>query len=191
MIVIGASWGGVKAIQTVLQGLPKGFPTPLAVVLHRHKDDVGLLRPALQRHCAIPVREVVDKEPIQPRHVFVAPADYHLLVEPTYFSLSTDEPVRCARPSIDVLFESAADTFGAAVIGVVLTGSSDDGARGAAQIQRRGGTVIVQDPATAESPIMPMAALTATGTNHVLPLDQIASLLVQLAMTKPTTTTKP
>jgi two-component system chemotaxis response regulator CheB len=180
MIVIGASSGGLKAVQILLEGLPRTFPTPLAVVLHRHKEADDLLQPALQKHSALPVTEVLDKETIQPGHVYIAPADYHLLVEPTHFSLSTDDLVLYARPSIDVLFESAAYVFGEMVIGVILTGASQDGARGAAEIQRRGGTVIVQDPATAESPMMPAAALAATRTRLVQPLNQIAATLIQV-----------
>ncbi len=180
MIVIGASRGGLKAVQTLLEGLPANFPLPLAMVLHRQKEADDLLQPALQKHSLLPVSEVLDKEIIQPGHVYIAPADYHLLVEKTYFSLSTDEPVLYARPSIDVLFESAADVFGESVIGVVLTGASQDGAHGAVQIQRRGGTVIVQDPTTAESSIMPAAALSATKTLYVKPLEKIAPLLLQI-----------
>jgi two-component system chemotaxis response regulator CheB len=127
------------------------------------------------------VVEVSDKESIQPGRIFLAPANYHLLVETNYFSLSTDEPVLYARPSIDVLFESAADVFGDKVIGVVLTGSNEDGARGALKIQQRGGRVIVQDPTDAESPAMPTAALTATQTHLVRPLVQISPMLIQLA----------
>ena len=179
MIVIGASRGGLKALQALLGGLPGTFQMPLAVVLHRLGEADDLLQPALQKHSSLPVTEVLDKETIQCGHVYIAPADYHLLVEPTYFCLSTDDPVLYARPSIDVLFESAADVFGKMVIGVILTGASQDGARGAAEIQRRGGTVIVQDPATAESPTMPAAALAATRTLLVQPLNQIATTLIQ------------
>lgn len=186
MIVIGASLGGSKALQTVLRGLPDTFPLPVAIVLHRHKDTEDLLSPFLQQASALRVDEAMDKEPIQPGRVYVAPADYHLLAEPKgYFSLSTDEPVHCARPSIDVLFESAADAFGPRVIGVVLTGSSSDGARGAAQIVSHGGRIVVQDPATAESPVMPLAVLKSTGTPHVRQLDQMANLLIELAQTTP------
>jgi two-component system chemotaxis response regulator CheB len=180
MIVIGASSGGLKAMQTLLGGLPKAFPWPVAVVLHRHRETDDLLQVVLQRHSALPLIEAVDKELIRPGHVYIAPADYHLLVEPAQFSLSTDEPVFYARPSIDVLFESAADVYGQMTVGIILTGASQDGAQGAAEIQRRGGVVIVQDPATAENPTMPVAALTATGTRFVLPLDQIAATLVRI-----------
>jgi two-component system chemotaxis response regulator CheB len=181
MIVIGASSGGLRAMQTLLGGLPKTFPLPVAVVLHRHRDAEDILQLVLQRSSALPLIEVTDKELIRPGQVYIAPADYHLLVEPNYFSLSTDEPVLYARPSIDVLFESAADIFGRMAVGVVLTGASQDGARGAAEIQKQGGTVIVQDPATAESPLMPAAALAATRTNFVRPVEQIAATLIQIA----------
>jgi two-component system chemotaxis response regulator CheB len=179
MIVLGASSGGFKALQSILRALPKTFPLPLGVVLHRHKESDNLLEISLQRECALPVMEVVDKVAIQAGRVYVAPPDYHLLAEATHFSLSTDELVQYARPSIDVLFESAAQVFGKNVIGVVLTGASQDGARGAAEIVKHGGKVIVQDPATAECPTMPGAALASTRTSFVLPLDQIAAALIR------------
>src|SRR5258708_3309074 len=113
MIAIGASRGGLKAVQAILRQLPPDFPMPVAIVLHRYREIDDLIVAALQKHSLLPVTEVVDKEPIQPGHVFLAPANYHLLAEPTYFGLSTDEPVQFARPSIDVLFESAAEAFGA------------------------------------------------------------------------------
>jgi len=180
MIAIGGSLGSFKALRTLLSGLPSSFPAPVAVVLHRHKDTEDLLCESLQSCSPLPVVDVMDKEPIENGHVYVSPPDYHLLVDRTHFSLCTDEPVNYARPSIDVLFESAADAFGPALIGVVLTGANQDGARGAARIQYRGGIVVVQDPATAESPAMPAAAIAATHTPYVQPLDRIAALLVQL-----------
>jgi len=184
MIVIGASRGGFMALKVLLGALPPSFPMPLAVVLHRQRESEDELALLLQQGCRLPVAEAVDKEPIQPGRVYIAPADYHLLVEPANFSLSTDEPIQFARPSIDVLFESAADVFGPGVIGVVLTGSSPDGAAGAARISRHGGQVVVQEPATAESPAMPLAAWKSTQTVHVRPLDQIAPLLMQLTEAK-------
>jgi two-component system chemotaxis response regulator CheB len=181
MIVIGTSSGGLKAMKTLLGGLPADFPLPVAVVFHRHKEADDSLQPALQRCTKLPLSEAMDKEAIEPGHIYIAPADYHLLVEPATFSLSIDEHVLYARPSIDVLFESAADVFGERAIAVVLTGASQDGARGAASIEQRGGRVIVQDPATAEYPTMPGAALAATKKHLVKPLGQIAATLVQLA----------
>ena len=184
MIVIGASLGGLQALQTILRGLPPTFPWPAAVVLHRDKEPDSSLCELLQRSSALPVVEVLDKQPIQPGTIYLAPADYHLLVEPGHFCLSTDDPVCCARPSIDVLFESAADVYGPSLIGVVLTGGSRDGAGGAARIQREGGIVLVQDPATAQNAVMPAAAIDATKTSFVLPLSQLGGRLIQLAQSK-------
>jgi two-component system chemotaxis response regulator CheB len=181
MIVIGASLGGVRALSLVLGKLsPKHFPLPVAVVLHRGKDTGPALLDALVRGSPLPVREALDKEPLMAGTVFLAPPDYHLLIEPTHFCLSVDEPVLFARPSIDVLFESAADAFGRSVIGVILTGASQDGARGAARIKMRGGRLIVQDPETAEGEIMPRAALQATEADYILPPERIGVLLAEL-----------
>jgi two-component system chemotaxis response regulator CheB len=180
MIVIGASSGGFKALHTILTALPPVFSAPIAVVLHRHKDSDNLLETSLQRDCPLPVMEVVDKLEIRPGRIYIAPPDYHLLVEAGTFSLSTDEPVNFARPSIDVLFESAAQVFGTKTIGVILSGASRDGADGAAEIIKYGGKIIVQDPTTAEHATMPAAALAATGTNLVQALPEIAKTLIRL-----------
>jgi len=180
MIVVGASMGGLRALITVLGGMPRTFSIPLAVVLHRHKDSDGMLLELLQRNQPLPALEPVDKEPILPGRVYLAPADYHLLVEPSHFCLSIDDPVRYARPSIDVLFESAADAFGPETTALILTGANADGAHGAARIKARGGRVIVQDPATAEAPQMPQAVLDMMKPDCILPLEHIAAHLLQL-----------
>ena len=180
MIVVGGSLGGMKALRTILQGLPGDFSRPIVVVLHRHREADDSLVQLLQTHTNLPITEALDKEPICVGHVYLSPPDYHLLVEPGGFSLSTDEPVQFARPSINVLFESAADNFGAEVIAVVLTGANSDGAEGAARIQAGGGTIIIQDPATSESPVMPQAAVDATRTSHICSPEDIAVLLLQL-----------
>jgi two-component system chemotaxis response regulator CheB len=180
MIVIGGSLGGMKALRTVLRAFPRTFAQPIAIALHRYREGDDILIDILQKDCPLPVSEVVDKEPIVGGRVYVAPADYHLLVEPQNFSLSTDDPVQYARPSIDVLFESAADVYGSATIGVVLTGANQDGAHGAASIQARGGIVVVQVPASAESAIMPLAAIEATRTPHVYELAEMGPFLVKL-----------
>jgi two-component system chemotaxis response regulator CheB len=180
MIVIGASLGGLKALQIIIRRLPDPLPVPVVVVLHRHKDATEPLAPILQGESTWTVSEAVDKEPIRPARIYLAPPDYHLHVESDHFSLSTDEPVNHARPSIDVLFESAAEALGPKVIGVILTGASSDGARGASEIKRCGGQIVVQDPASAECRVMPAAAIESTGTAHVKPLDQIAETLIQL-----------
>jgi two-component system chemotaxis response regulator CheB len=183
MIVIGGSLGGTKVLYGILRTLPKTFPHPIAIALHRSRDsqeDDGGVAELLQKASLLPVREPLDKEPILGGHVYLAPADYHLMVEPSGFSLSTDEPVQYARPSIDVLFESAADAFNGATVGVVLTGANQDGAHGAACIRDRGGLVVVQDPATAESPSMPQAAIRATGTSHIYAPREIGHFLARL-----------
>ena len=180
MIVIGGSLGGMKAARTILRGLPRSFPDAIAVVLHRQKEADAPLLEILQTGTSIPIDEVLDKEPIRPGRAWLGPADYHLFIEDEHLSLSTDEPVNFARPSIDVLFESAADAYGAGVIGVVLTGANADGALGAIAIRQRGGLIIVEDPKTAQCGIMPQAALDATGTPYVRPLEEIASLLIEL-----------
>jgi two-component system chemotaxis response regulator CheB len=185
IVVIGASQGGVEALQTVLRGLPVAFPAPVAVVLHRDRRSEPLLARLLQRHSILPVAEVTDKLMCAPGQVYLAPADYHLLLEPGAFALSIDAPVRWSRPSIDLLFESAADAYGPGVIGVSLTGANADGAMGAVRIIDRGGLMLVQDPASAESPVMPQAVLAATGSPHVQPLDQIAPWLTRRLIRNP------
>ncbi len=164
LIVVGCSWGGLAALGRLLEHLPDEVDVPIAIAQHRGPDSLrGALQAALQRHLARPVVEAADKDPIEPGHVYVAPPDYHLLVEVGSFALSVDERVQHARPSIDVLFESAADAYGAGVIGVVLTGANADGAAGLARIAARGGVAIVQDPETAEAREMPEAALAGLG----------------------------
>jgi two-component system, chemotaxis family, protein-glutamate methylesterase/glutaminase len=179
IVVVGASLGGLSALQALLSDLPEAFPLPVVVAQHRAVDSADLLQKVLRRHSRLRVREPQDKEAIQPGRVYVAPADYHLLVEPGAFALSTQEIVCCARPSIDVLFESAADSYAEKVIAVILTGSNKDGARGAARVKACGGFLVVQEPHTAESPVMPEAVLAATRVDRVLPLAEIAPFLLE------------
>lgn len=178
LIVIGASLGGFSALKLVLGKLPPAFSTPIAIVQHRHKESQTTLASYLQPLIPLPIREVEDKDEIAGGKIYLAPADYHLLVEPGYFALTTDEPVSYARPSIDVLFESAADVYRDRVTGIVLTGANQDGAQGAAAIKARGGRVIVQDPTTAESPVMPAAAIAATQVDAIVPLTAIGATLL-------------
>jgi two-component system chemotaxis response regulator CheB len=185
IVVVGTSWGGLAALRALLGGLPRGFALPVAVVQHRHKDSDRLLATLLQERTPLTVCEVEDKQPILPGFLFIAPADYHLLVERGHFSLSTDAPVRYSRPSIDVAFTSAADSYGVRAAGVVLTGANADGAEGLATIAKRGGLAIVQSPATAESPTMPRAAIEAVPAARVLPIAAIADLLVTLPVASP------
>ena len=179
IVVVGAALGGLHALQVLLGALPRGFGPPIVVVQHRGKHPDDALSRLLGAHCALAVGEPLDKDPLESGHVYIAPADYHLLVDRGVMSLSTEAPVNYARPSIDVLFESAAESYTTGVVGVVLTGANHDGANGAARIQQRGGRVLVQDPAGAESRPMPLAALAATGVVPT-PLERIAEVLVSL-----------
>jgi two-component system chemotaxis response regulator CheB len=180
LVVVGTSWGGLAALRTLVAGLPETFMMAVAIVQHRHKDSDHLLRVLLQERAALEVCEVEDKMPLEHGRIYVAPPDYHTLVEPGHFSLSTEAPVRFSRPSIDVTFMSAADSYGHRTVGIVLTGANADGAEGLRQISDRGGMVIVQDPATAESPTMPAAAVLAVPRARVMPLPQIVAFLLSL-----------
>jgi two-component system, chemotaxis family, protein-glutamate methylesterase/glutaminase len=179
--VVGASWGGLAALSKLVKALPKEFPIPMAVVQHRSKHADDLLASLLQDLTPLRVVDVEDKEPFEPGTVYVAPANYHLLVDKGHFTLTTDPLVRFSRPSIDVTFISAADAYPNATVGVILTGANDDGSRGLKHIVDRGGMGIVQDPETAESKTMPAAAARAVPQAEVLPLDAIAPRLVSIA----------
>jgi two-component system chemotaxis response regulator CheB len=181
LVVIGASWGGLHAIEVVLGGLPKGFPVPIAIAQHRAVGSgSGALSHLLSVRSGLDVCEASDKDVVEPGRVYIAPPDYHLLVEPEGFALSTEATVKHSRPSIDVLFDSAADTYGERLVGVVLTGANDDGAYGLTRVKRRRGVTIVQDPETAEKRTMPDAAVATGAADHVLPLEAIAPKLAEL-----------
>ena len=165
----------------LLGGLPAEFSIPIVLVQHRSKDSDRLLVQLLQDATALKVCEIEDKDVLRPGTVHVAPADYHVLVESGYLSLTLEEPVRFSRPSIDVMFTSAADAYGPATIGVILTGANEDGARGLADIAKRGGRALIQDPKTAEIKMMPDAALKATPTAEVFSLDDLAPRLIELS----------
>jgi len=185
IVAIGTSWGGLNALSTVLSGLPATFALPIVVVQHRSADGAGMLAELLQTQTRLIVTEVDDKHPCLPGHVHIAPPSYHLLVERGFFSLTTDAPVRYSRPSIDVTFASVADEYGPGAIGIVLTGANDDGSLGLKRIADRGGYAIVQDPGSAESPIMPTAALRVVRQAKVVRLQQIAGHLVTIAPPRP------
>jgi two-component system chemotaxis response regulator CheB len=184
VVAIGTSWGGLAALTRLLGGLPADFGIPIVVVQHRSNDSERLLSQLLQDATDLRVCEIEDKDELAPGTVHLAPANYHVLIEEGYASLSVEEPVRFSRPSIDVMFTSAADTYRSAAIGVVLTGANEDGARGLAQIVSRGGRALVQDPKTAEIPIMPAAAIRAVPTAEVLKLNAMVSRLIELAAGK-------
>jgi two-component system chemotaxis response regulator CheB len=179
LVAIGASWGGLHAVGAVLAHLPAGFPASVVVAQHRGSDD-GMLVDLLGRVSALPVRDAEDKDELRPGEVLLAPPDYHLLVEDETVALSVDEPVAFSRPSIDVLFQSAAESRGDRVVGVVLTGANDDGAAGLNAIWRRGGIALVQDPGEAERPEMPRAALERCAGAQVRPLRAIAPELARI-----------
>jgi two-component system chemotaxis response regulator CheB len=179
LVVIGASLGGLTAIQEILRALPDTTTIPIAIAQHRHRDSGPGLSDVLQQSSSIPIADADDSEPILNGRVYLAPPDYHLLVEKTCFRLSKEGPVHYSRPSIDVLFESAADSFGPAVLGVVLTGANDDGATGSARIRQKKGRVIVQDPETAEARAMPQAVIAAGAADRVLSVAEIAAFLAR------------
>jgi two-component system, chemotaxis family, protein-glutamate methylesterase/glutaminase len=181
VVVVGTSWGGLAALSTLLHGIPGDFSLPIVVVQHRGKDSERLLTELLQDTTELNVCEIEDKEPMMAGTVHIAPANYHVLIEDGYLSLNTDDMVRFSRPSIDVMFMSAADTYASRAIGVVLTGANEDGSRGLAQIARRGGVALVQDPKTAEIPIMPVAAIKAVPSAETLPLVALAPKLIELS----------
>lgn len=177
LIVVGTSWGGLAALRTLVAGLPADFGMAVTLVQHRHKDSDHLLRALLQERTGLPVCEVEDKMPLEHGRVYVAPPDYHTLIEPGHFSLSTEAPVRYSRPSIDVTFQSAADSYGHRTVGVVLTGANADGSEGLRRISDRGGMALVQSPDTAESSPMPTAAVRAVPRAKVMPLDQLVKFI--------------
>ena len=180
IVVIGTSLGGFQALQVALGDLPEDFPLPIAVIQHRSPDDSGMLAPLLGTHVHPPVVEIEDKQPINGGRIFIAPSNYHVLIDSRHFALSTDSPVLHARPSIDVLFESAADAFGEGVVGVLLTGMSRDGTSGLKRIRECGGCAVVQDPLTAEGRVMPEAAIESEVADKILPLEKIAAFLLDL-----------
>lgn len=181
LVVVGASWGGLQALGTLLEGLPHGFALPLVVAQHRGTDSSTAMVRLLQIRSSLVIREASDKDELRPGCVYLAPPDYHLLVEPGAVALSTDEAVHFSRPSIDVVFESAADAYGERLVGVILTGANHDGARGLKRIRDAGGVAVVQDPATSERREMPEAAIAAVASAKVLPLEGIAAFLGQMS----------
>ncbi|MDB5437756.1 MAG: CheB methylesterase [Caulobacteraceae bacterium] len=181
-VVIGASAGAVQALAAILPKLPPNYPLAVLLVVHVPPDRDNALIPLFEAKCRMRVKEAEDKEPIAPSTLYFSPSDYHLLVERDLtLSLSLDPPVNFSRPSIDVLFQSAADAFGSDLTGVVLTGANQDGAEGLSAIARAGGAALVEDPATAYAGAMPNAALAACPSALRLSLEGIASHLLGLA----------
>lgn len=182
IVVIGTSWGGLAALTRLLGALPGDFNIPVVVVQHRSKESERLLPQLLQDATELTVCEMEDKDPLVPGTVHLAPANYHALIDTGSITLTVEDPVRFSRPSIDLLFISAADTYRSGTIGVVLTGANEDGSRGLKHIVQRGGLALVQDPTTAEIPIMPAAAIKLVPSAEVLRLDGIAPRLIELSL---------
>jgi two-component system chemotaxis response regulator CheB len=180
LIVIGTSAGGLDAVCRLLRLLPASLDLSILVVQHRSKDSDALCE-VLQDCSRLPVQDVIDKDTIESGHVYLAPPDYHVLVDHDHFTLTVDEPVVYSRPSIDVAFESAADAWGERTVGIVLTGANSDGALGLRRIRAAGGSAIVQIPATAEVAVMPAAAAAAVPDAEQLTLEAIAARLIALA----------
>jgi two-component system chemotaxis response regulator CheB len=176
-VVIGASAGGVEALGVLLPALPAGLRAAVFIVVHLRRERPSLLAELFAPRCRVPVREAEDKEAVEPGTVYFAPPDYHLLVEHgPWLALSADEPVNFSRPSIDVLFASASDVYGERLMGVILTGANSDGAEGLAAVRRAGGLTVVQDPQSAQAPLMPQSARDTGAAEFVLSLDGIADL---------------
>jgi two-component system chemotaxis response regulator CheB len=181
IILIGCSAGGVEALKLVLGELSRDFPAAIVIVQHIAVNSGDTLAQLLDDMCDIQVKEAEENEIIQAGIVYLAPANYHLMIEPDRtFALSIDPPVSYARPSIDVLFESAALLTGVQLIGVILTGANADGSTGLKKISEAGGVTIVQDPASARAANMPEAALQAVHADHIVALENLSALLIQL-----------
>nr|WP_314435191.1 chemotaxis protein CheB [uncultured Brevundimonas sp.] len=180
-IVIGASAGAVQALLKILPPLSADYPLPIIIVVHVPPDRNNLLVPLLADRCRIRVKEAEDKEQLTPGVIYFAPSDYHLMVEADgALALSGEEPVNYSRPSIDVLFDSAADAYGAGLTGVILSGANDDGARGLVTVAARGGQAVVEDPEAAYASVMPTAALSLCATARKMTLDEIGAHLLEL-----------
>jgi two-component system chemotaxis response regulator CheB len=181
-VVLGTSAGGLSVLSKLLTPLPADYSVPIVVVQHRSRDDKDTLETILQLKCKIKIKQADEKEMIKGGTVFIAPPDYHLLIENNKsFSLSADAPVKYSRPSIDVLFESAAAVFNDSLIGIILTGSNDDGTHGMKLIKQNGGFTIAQDPSEAEYSDMPKAAIKKEAVEHIWPLQKILDFLIEIS----------
>lgn len=183
-IVMGTSAGGLFVLFDLLKHLPVDYPLPIIIVQHRSKDQRDLLEEVLQNRCRIHIHQAEEKESIIAGNVYIAPPDYHLLIENDFtLSLSDDEPVKYSRPSIDVLFESAAFAYGPELVGIILTGANSDGAAGLAMIRNKGGLTIAQDPKEAAFPMMPESAI-KKGVDHIWTIEAISSFLSEQGKAK-------
>ncbi|WP_247236611.1 chemotaxis protein CheB [Telluribacter sp. SYSU D00476] len=180
-VVLGGSAGSLEVILNLVERLPEHLNAVIIIVIHRKNDKDSILQELIANRTRLSVREVEDKDPIQFNTIYLAPPDYHLLIEnKELFSLDSSEKIHYSRPSIDVTFESVAEVFGKSVIGVLLSGANADGAAGLAQIKRSGGYTIAQNPATAEVAYMPQQAINLTEVNDIVNADELADVLKQL-----------
>lgn len=180
-VVVGVSAGGFKALNTILPPLPGDFPCPIIIAQHRMAAEDDFLVESLDSKCKLTFKEADDKDILKSGTIYIAPGDYHLLVEKDKtLSLSIDEPVQYARPSIDVLFETASEVFGPNLIGIILTGANSDGSKGIREIKANNGLTIAQDPSTAEVKMMPHSAIATGNIDFVLPLEEIPSFIIGL-----------
>jgi two-component system, chemotaxis family, protein-glutamate methylesterase/glutaminase len=185
-IVIGTSAGGVEALTRLLPSIPATLSAAILIVVHVPRERPSLLTDIFRAKCKLQVEEAIDKAQIKPGCIYFAPPDYHMLIDREFtdsrpqIALSVDDVVQFSRPSIDVLFESAADIYGTRLLGVLLTGGNEDGAAGMAYIAQCGGSTIVQDPAEALAPAMPDGALKVMKPTHILRLDDIRHLIISL-----------
>jgi two-component system, chemotaxis family, protein-glutamate methylesterase/glutaminase len=184
LVIIGCSLGGLNAMRVFLSGLSSAFTVPIVLVQHRDKSPGLMMSRMLQKSTHLIVEDADDKTQIKQGCLYIAPAGYHLLIEGNTFSLSTDLPVHYAMPSIDVAFETAARSYGKSLVAVVLTSSSTDGAEGTGIVESRGGTVIIQDPVSAENATLPRAAIAATKSAKIAKLEEISIMLETLVGTR-------
>ncbi|HTA83808.1 MAG TPA: chemotaxis protein CheB [Bacteroidia bacterium] len=190
-IVIGVSSGGMNAMKVIFSILPRSFITPIIIVQHIGANSTNQWIGLLNDTTTLSIKEADEKEKIENGKVYIAPPNYHLLIEKDKtFSLTIGERVSYARPSIDVLFESAAEAYQNKLIGVILTGSNSDGTKGMKRIKECGGLAIIQDPKTAESSYMPASAISAIQPDYILPLKDLSELLVELDKISNNTTAK-
>ncbi len=180
-IVMGLSAGGLDVLETVFPQLPDVLSIPIMIVQHRGKSQDNYICRHLARFCSCDVKEAEDKMPVKPGSIYIAPSDYHMMVEMDQtLSLSVDPPVNFSRPSVDVLFETAAEVYKERLVGVVMTGANDDGSMGLKKIKQFGGLLVVQDPKTATAPQMPLATIDAADVDHILTVEDIGKFLASL-----------
>ena len=184
-IVIGSSTGGMEALRIILEVLPKDFPVPILVAQHVSPHSDNYLAKYLDNACEVIVKEAEEKEKAISGHIYLAPPNYHMLVEKDGFiSLSVEARVSYARPSIDVLFESAAEAYNRGLIGIILTGANSDGSKGLKRIKECQGLTIVQNPSTAQAQAMPRAAISATDVDYIIPLREIGNFISKIIKEK-------